>query len=194
MSRSRLLVAAVAVALLQIGFLSWIVAGRAAILRDGKEVLLKVEPVDPRDFLRGDYVRLRYEGVTQVPLDLVTNIPQGATATTEGTLYVRLRKDSDGYWRAASASLDEPPAPPPGPDEADLAGRLAAGWDLVNGVPLEPEYGIGRFYLPEGEGLQIEKDMRVRPFGIRLAVADDGTAQIKALMDGETLLFEEALY
>ena len=26
------------------------------ILRDGREITLKVEPVDPRDLLRGDYV------------------------------------------------------------------------------------------------------------------------------------------
>ena len=48
-------------ALAQIAFLSWMIAGRAAILRDGREVLLKVEPVDPRDLLRGDYVVLTYE-------------------------------------------------------------------------------------------------------------------------------------
>ena len=57
MSGNKLLVAAVLLAFAQIGFLSWIIAGRAAILRDGQEVLLKVEPVDPRDLLRGDYVR-----------------------------------------------------------------------------------------------------------------------------------------
>ena len=56
MSGKKLVVAAVLLALAQIAFLSWIIAGRAAILRDGQEVLLKIEPVDPRDLLRGDYV------------------------------------------------------------------------------------------------------------------------------------------
>jgi hypothetical protein len=36
--------------------------------------------------------------------------------------------------------------------------------------------------------------MRVRPFGIRLAIAANGTAQIKALMDGDKMLFAEPLY
>jgi hypothetical protein len=36
--------------------------------------------------------------------------------------------------------------------------------------------------------------MRERPFGILAAVAGDGTAQIKALMDGEKKLYEEPLY
>ena len=54
-------VMAALVAAIQIGFLGWSIMGRAAILREGREVLLKVEPVDPRDLLRGDYVRLGYE-------------------------------------------------------------------------------------------------------------------------------------
>ena len=63
-------------ALAQIGFLGWIIAGRAAILRDGQEILLKVEPVDPRDLLRGDYVRLGYE-ISRIPVKLIANIPAG---------------------------------------------------------------------------------------------------------------------
>ena len=42
--------------------------------------------------------------------------------------------------------------------------------------------------------MAIQNDMRVRPFGIRAAIAADGTAQIKALMDGDKTLFEEPLY
>ena len=82
----------------------------------------------------------------------------------------------------------------PGPDEADIKGSIEAGWNLSPGTSIEPEYGIGRFYLPEGEGMDLEKDMRVRPFGIRIALAGDGTAQIKALLDGDTMLFQEPLY
>ena len=40
MSGKRLLLAAVLLAVAQIAFLSWMIAGRAAILRDGQEVLL----------------------------------------------------------------------------------------------------------------------------------------------------------
>jgi uncharacterized membrane-anchored protein len=59
---------------------------------------------------------------------------------------------------------------------------------------IAPDYGIDRFYLPEGEGVAIQDDIRVRPFGIKLALAADGTAQIKALMDSDKTLFEEPLY
>ncbi len=42
--------------------------------------------------------------------------------------------------------------------------------------------------------MAIQNDMRVRPFGIRVAIAGDGAARIKALMDGDKTLFEEPLY
>ena len=55
-------------------------------------------------------------------------------------------------------------------------------------------YGIDRYYVPEGEGKAIEADMRERSFAVLVAVGSDGTPQIKALMDGDKVLFEEPLY
>ncbi len=96
MSGRRLIVSALVLALVQIGFLSWIIAGRAAILRSGKEVLLKVEPVDPRDLLRGDYVALGYD-ISRIPTRLIANIPAGQTRSDDTPITVRLSKGVDGY-------------------------------------------------------------------------------------------------
>ncbi|MBX3567264.1 MAG: GDYXXLXY domain-containing protein [Rhizobiaceae bacterium] len=193
MTGRRLVVAALAVALAQIGFLAWIIAGRAAILRDGREVLLKVEPVDPRDLLRGDYVRLGYE-VSSVPLALVSNLPAGAENLAESAIVVRLQRQADGYWRAVSARLGSGGGQPAGAGDIDIRGTSAATWSLAPDDTLRVSYGIERFYLPEGEGRAIEQDMRLRSFGIVAAVDAHGTAQIKRLMDGDRLLFEEPLY
>jgi uncharacterized membrane-anchored protein len=191
---TRLIVSALVLALVQIGFLSWIIAGRAAILRDGAEVLLKVEPVDPRDLLRGDYVYLSYD-ISRIPVKLIANIPAEQNSSHDGPILVRLKKDADGYWRPVEAWLDKAPTAA-APDEVDIAGHIFAGWNFGTDqeATVSPNFGIERFYLPEGEGRAIEKDMRVRPFGIRVAVARDGTAQIKALMDGDKTLFQEPLY
>ena len=192
MSGKKLVLAAAVLAIAQIAFLSWMIAGRAAILRNGQEVLLKVEPIDPRDLLRGDYVRLGYE-IRNVPVKLVANAPAGEFLTGAGPIFVRLGKDLDGYWRARSASLGEPQGQPPA-GEVDIRGMVSGGWTLGPEASFSADYGIDRFYVPEGEGRAIETDMRERPFGILAAVASDGTAQIKALMDGETKLYEEPLY
>lgn len=193
MTGKKLIVSALVLALVQIGFLSWIIAGRAAILRNGKEVLLKVQPVDPRDLLRGDYVSIG-NNISRIPVKLIANIPADKFSSDDGSLVVRLRKGEDGYWQPTTAWFDQAPSPA-GPDEADIVGHVAAGWDLRSAdATIAPDYGIDRFYVPEGEGLAIQDDMRVRPFGIKLALSASGTAQIKALMDGDKTLFEEPLY
>lgn len=193
MMRGRqFLLAALALALVQIGFLSWMILARAALLRDGREILLKVEPVDPRDLLRGDYVRLGYE-ISRIPVSIVANMPAGETIGASD-IRVRLRREPDGFWRAASASLAVPLQGEAGPEEIDLIGHVEPAWNLGRESSLAVAYGIERFYLPEGEGLAIERDMRERSFGILAAVGPDGTTRVKALMDGGTKLFEEPLY
>jgi len=193
MTVNRSIIAALIVAFAQIGFLGWIIAGRAAVLRDGREITLKVEPIDPHDLLRGDYVSLSYE-ISLIPVSQITNLPSGAYLNAESPLYVRVKKGADGYWHLVSATFNTPLKATPGPDEADIKGIVGAGWDLALGTSVDPDYGIDRFYVPEGEGMAIQDDMRVKPFGIRIALASDGTAQIKALLDGDKLLYEVPLY
>ena len=72
-SGKRLLLSAIVLSLLQIGFLGWIIASRAGVLRSGTEVLLRIQPVDQRDLLRGDYVSLRYD-IDRIPATIITNI------------------------------------------------------------------------------------------------------------------------
>jgi uncharacterized membrane-anchored protein len=192
MRKGSLLLAAVAVALVQIGFLSWIIMARAAVLRDGREVLLKVAPVDPRDLLRGEYVRLGYD-ISRIPTDLLVAPPK-ASATIGNEIYVRLRKGGDGFWQASRASLDHPLPDAPSAGEVDIRGFAYDGQNLEAGSSIGVEYGLERFYLPEGEGRAIERDMNVRSFGVVAAIGADGTTQIKALMDGDTQLFQEPLY
>ncbi|WP_027146815.1 GDYXXLXY domain-containing protein [Mesorhizobium sp. WSM3626] len=193
MTGKRLVISALVLTLVQIGFLSWIIAGRAAILRNGKEVLLKIEPVDPRDLLRGDYIILGYD-ISRIPVKMIANIPEGKFSSDDTPIVVRLKKGADGYWTPSIAWFGKAPGPASA-EEADISGHVAAGWDLRGeGMTIAADYGIERFYLPEGEGLAIQGDMRVRPFGIKLALAADGTAQIKALVDGDKTLFEEPLY
>ena len=79
---NRTIIAALVVALAQIGFLGWIIAGRAAVLRDGREITLKIEPVDPNDLLRGDYVSLFYE-ISRVSVSDVTNLPAEEYLSTD---------------------------------------------------------------------------------------------------------------
>lgn len=192
MSGKRLILSALLLALVQIGFLGWMIAGRAMILRDGREVVLKIQPVDPRDFLRGDYIILSYD-ISRIPVATIANVPPGDLSSDESDLIVRLKAGDDGLWHAGKAWFDKAETAA-GPDEVDIRGHVSAGWNFGLGSSVGVDYGIERFYLPEGEGVAIQDDLRERPFSMKVAVGSNGTAQIKALLDGDTTLFEEPLY
>ena len=194
MSRRRAVpvMLAAAVALAQIGFLSWVILGRAAILRDGQEVLLEVRPVDPRDLLRGDYVVLTYN-VTTIPTETIENLKDDEAAPRTRPIFVRLREGENGIWQPVAASFFHPPVAALQDGDVDMRGMVQPYWS-PDSVSVDVDYGIERFYVPEGEGRAIERDMNVRPFRMKVAVASDGTAQIKSFHDGETMLYAEPLY
>ncbi len=181
--------AAVVVALAQIAVLGSMIWGRAAILRSGREVTLQVEPVDPRDLLRGDYVIVNYN-VSRFPQALVTGPKKDANSSFH-TIFVRLKPAADGIWQPVSANFDVP-APGAAPDEVDIRGVV--DWIPPQDSDLGVTYGIERFYLPEGEGLAIEEGIGVRPFRMKVAVASDGAPQIKAFYDGDKMIYAEPLY
>lgn len=55
-ARSWTLLAAVLV----LGALNWAWAGKAWIIREGREVLIPLAPIDPRSLMQGDYMALRF--------------------------------------------------------------------------------------------------------------------------------------
>ena len=56
----------IAIALIWLGIVSGILFYNEMLIVNGQEVLLKIVPVDPRDFLRGDYVSLHYD-INEMP-------------------------------------------------------------------------------------------------------------------------------
>lgn len=193
MSGRRWMVAAAAlVAVLQIGFLVSMIAGRAAVLRDGREVVLAVEPVDPRDLLRGDYVTLSYN-ISRLPAGLFAEPPAPAGGEGELAVFVRLKPGEDGIFQPVAARYGQRPQAEAAADEVDIRGSTRARWS-ANTPFVSVRYGIERFYVPEGEGRAIERDLGERAFRMKVAVAADGAAQIKSFHDGETMLYAEPLY
>jgi uncharacterized membrane-anchored protein len=193
MSNGRnLLIAALVVAVAQIGFLGSAIYSRAALLRDGEEITLRTQPVDPRDLLRGDYVALSYD-VSRVPVALLrTSRPRDNEVV--GTVFVRLRR-GEGQAPASlvAAGLGAPIEQALGADEIDLKGTSLDRWQDGQEA-INVQYGLERFYVPEGEGRAIERGLGERQFTMRVAVGRSGEAQIKALYDGNTALYNEPLY
>lgn len=183
-----LMVAALVSSLALGAVITWMIADRAAILRDGQDVVLKTEPVDPRDLLRGRYVRLNY-AISTIAAPLF-NLEAGERLERGATVYVKLVEGADGYWAATDAAA----TPPEGGESVWIRGKVRYGvWPASETVAVE--YGIERFYTPETEAPEIEKEMRDGMVtDIVIAVGDDGRAQIKALRQGQNTIFTERLF
>jgi GDYXXLXY protein len=88
-----------AAAVIQVALIVAMVADRVQILRTGTEVTLQTRPIDPRDFLRGDYVVLGYD-ISTVSAGELKDQPATGKGTT---VFVKLAPNGDGFYEAVSA-------------------------------------------------------------------------------------------
>src|ERR1700757_4685587 len=109
-----------AVALLQLALLALMVADRVQILRDGTEVTLQSRPLDPRDFLRGDYVTLGYD-ISQLPAGALSGQPASGRSPL---VFVKLAPNSDGVYQAVSVHAEPVAVTSP---EVLIRGRVVYG-------------------------------------------------------------------
>ncbi|KYG22605.1 hypothetical protein SE92_22295 [Bradyrhizobium sp. AT1] len=176
--------------LLQCVLLVLMVADRMQILREGREVTLQTQPVDPRDLLRGDYVVLRYD-ISQVPAGALAGKP---AESRNPTVFVKLAPNADGVYAAVSVHAEPVPVTAP---EVLIRGRVShsCGSTARNFCDtLAIKYGLESYFVPEGEGGKLEQARNQQKLRIVAAVLPSGRAAIKRLLlDGEKV-YEEPLY
>ena len=167
----------IGVAALQVLMLAYMAGEREWVVRTGRAIYLRTAPIDPRDAMRGDYVRLTYE-ISRVPRALC----RGRLAATNETfdtlprdtkVYAALRENEQGQGELVSLSL-EPPA-----DGLFLRGRTEHSW----GENLQVRYGLEAFFVEQGKGLELEqgrsRDGIQVPLEMKVAVSPKGLAGLK---------------
>jgi uncharacterized membrane-anchored protein len=188
MSTSRkTLLALAAVALAQTAVLAYMVIDRIQLLRAGREIVLPIVPVDPRDFFRGEYVRLDYPAarVALAPAD-------GVPVKRNEMLYVTLEKTAEGDWRPVETSRTL--------RREDNPERIVLKARSLRSAPVHDrwigatvKYGIESYFVRQGEGRKLEAMARERKLSVLVAVAKSGTAAIKGLIIDGKLQYEEPL-
>lgn len=169
------------IALLQTAALAKMVTDRAALLRNGFEVVLETGAIDPRDLFRGHYTILNLE-ISRVPRDSVTVDPG---LQPGAPVYVTLTEGTDGYWRAAGLFA----APPEG-----AAPVIQGLFEYDSGPDLILSFPFDRYFAPETRALELEALDRANRMGVILALDGTGYGAIKGLMiDGERV-YEEPLF
>jgi len=169
---------AIIVGLVLTAALGWIVAGRVAILKHGREIVLKTRPVDPRDLFRGHYVRLNYD-ISRIKINEGREKTLGHLRRNQ-TIYVTVKPRADGYWVFDSASRT---MHAPRKDRVTLKGRVR--YASLGAARIA--YGLERYYAPKKRALELEKMTRwsnrargreERPLGVIVRAARDGKAAI----------------
>ncbi len=180
--------AALVVCLMMTAVLGYMVESRASILRYGTEVRLRTAPVDPRDFLRGDYVTLNYEIADLGKVALVGERPEGAG---RAVVHVRLKADADGFWTARSYGFF--PLPPE--DGTVVLQSRPFDYDGQNAWAIASvAFGIERYYVPEGQGRVIEDSVATSDLAVIIKVSGQGIGQIARLELQGKPLYDEPLY
>lgn len=165
-------------ALIQLALIAMPLADRLQVQMNGQEVVLNLRPVDPRDLLRGDYVILSLE-IGRVPAELLEGV---AELESGDTVYAGLEAKENGVAEVVRLTRTREEAGP-------LA--IEGTYLSMSGGDLNIDYGIDAFYLPEGEGKEIER-LPAKQVQVVVAVHPDGRAlPLRLLVDGKTFKSDE---
>ena len=152
-SRVRLL-CLVAGAVLIFGLVNWDVRGKEHVIAEGRPVLVRLVPVDPRSLMQGDYMALRF--------DLPQTVREGLEKII--TPIARVRAQLDDQGRATVKGLIADRYTPEAGEEILPLKQLKGKWVLVTDA----------YFFPEGTGKAFEQakfgDFRVLPDGRALLV------------------------
>ena len=133
----------------------------------GRKVVLATTPIDPRDLLYGDFVRLRY-AIGENPLSRWHG-PQ--PPQRRQSVFVLLAPGPDSLNTAVGVY---PQAPTPSVGQAVLRGWVTD----VYPASFNLRFNLERYYVPEGSGLRLEKAGRLHPLRVRVSIAPWGQARI----------------
>ena len=177
---------------IQLALIGAMVIDRAGILRDGKEITLQTRPVDPRDFLRGDYVVLDYE-ISSLSSGALKDTPSQGRGTP---VFVKLARNDAGVYEARSVHTEPVPV---ADGEVLIRGRAVSGANCGDNRRvfcdrLRIAYGIERYFVPQDEGKEIERSRNQGKVSIVAAVTPAGRAAIKRLLLDGKPVYDEPMF
>jgi len=150
---------------LQLFIVAAIIVFKASVIAGGTTVLFKVEPVDPRDIFRGDYMILSYEDVSRLDRELFKSekIKRG------DNVYAEL-KQNGRFWEVARVISRKP-------DKGTLFMKGSISGSRSKSVLMT--YQIENYFIPEGSGQNI--NLRDSNPYVEVAIDKEGNAVLKKL-------------
>ncbi len=170
--------------------LCWMVWERMSLLRNGRPILVDVEPVDPRDLFRGDYVILSF------PISRLTLAElEGEKSYSENMpIFVGLQAAENLTWQPFSVHKSKPAV---SGEVVYLKGRVTSADCPASQGPcktVDVHYGMESFFVPEGEGHRLEELRNERRLQIAARVAESGEGAIAGIAIDGTIEYNTPLF
>ncbi len=172
----------IAALFVQVCIVGWMVVSALMPLVNGTPLVMNAIPVDPRDLMRGDYVRLAYDMQTiEIDSSIATDFQKEQRLRYGEVVYVTYQDNGDTV--IATGVYTSMPT-----GKAFLRARSQRGvtirrsskseWDRT----VRLDYGIEEYYTDSETAKQIEKTIRDgKTIQVHCMVAEDGLMRIRAL-------------
>jgi len=158
--------------------ISWVlaIAGyHERAVREGTVILVETVPVDPRDLLRGDFVRVGYEFSSLAGEEFTPPVGDPSSLRQGTPVYVEMAREGEGRFHRRVRASREPLEVAPG--NVMLRGRVRWVSGSATNFTARVEYGVEQYYVAEGSGTPpAEKKMTAE-----LSVSGLGQARLKAV-------------
>ena len=148
------------IVVLQLALVLGLFGAKQLTLGTGQHLLLRVEPIDPVDFFRGEYVVLRYS-----LSELQSGWLEGPPPVKGETVYVSLGRSGRFVERREVSRT------PPKDAFAFLKGTVIS----ADKNHCRVEYGIESWFVPRGKGPELEREGRRRDRQLIAEIAVDGS-------------------
>ncbi len=162
---------------IQIMIILVIIIFKYSILSGGTEVFLRILPVDPRDFLRGDYVTFQYD-ISSLPYYLSQD-----PINNQDTVYVEL-DDNHTHWIAKKIYKTHPQD-----GKVYIKARVISGANnpldknlnrqFRNYTEIKVVYGIEQYFIPENKGKNF--NFNNKNSYAKVVIDDQGNAVLKQI-------------
>lgn len=145
-------------------------------IQRGVKIVVRTIPVDPRSLFRGDYINLNYE-FSGIDLN---KVKRDSTYFHRGQkVFVKLSKVGDD-WKVVQVSSK--PIKDIGPDEVMIRGSVGRrpSKNFINVA-----YSIESYFVPEGKGKYIEKEIFEKRVKVELSIDKNGYASARKIFIDE---------
>lgn len=175
--------------LVMTAILAGMIVERMLILNRGAIITLETEPVDPRSLFRGDYMRIRY-----VIGELDSHLLQGDNDFVPGEAVYLVVTQGANWWVPVSMHRTMPNTD--GRKQVIIKGVVRSDNDSLDGDNniYGVGYGIETYFVPEGEGLELEQQAGTGELTFKIAVSQSGVAAIHSLYRDDVQLYEEGFF